>query len=94
MEEFSVLAETWKKAEMNWNELVPGPTQTLLILASFSAAGIFFCFLVKEKAPDLMGETDVEAQRLPERNKDSERESTYLSDFLATNYTCLIQNSS
>ncbi len=39
--------------------------------ASFSAAGIFFCFLVKEKAPDLIGETDVEAQRSP-------KEKTYI----------------
>lgn len=48
-------------------------TQTFPLLASFSAAGIFFCFLVKEKAPDLMGETDVEAQRLPKRNKTSKK---------------------
>lgn len=38
------------------------------IMTSFSAAGIFFCFLVKEKAPDLIGESDVEAQRSPEGN--------------------------
>lgn len=46
-------------------------TAKVCFLASFSAAGIFFCFLVKEKAPDLMGEADVEAQRLPKRNKTS-----------------------
>lgn len=38
-----------------------------LSLTSFSAAGIFFCFLVKEKAPGLIGETDVEAQRSPKK---------------------------
>lgn len=38
-------------------------------VTSFSAAGIFFCFLVKEKAPDLMGDTDVEAQRSPEEKR-------------------------
>ncbi len=48
---------------------------SFLFFASFSAAGIFFCFLVKEKAPDLIGETDVEAQRSPERHKNKLEQS-------------------
>lgn len=56
-------------------------TQTGLVLASFRAAGIFFCFLVKEKAPDLMGETDVEAQRLPTTEELEEWVNTFVLHF-------------
>jgi len=76
MEEFSVLADTYRngtKVREILEQLISSarvetkiPFCSLIMLCtSFSAAGIFFCFLEKENAPDLIGDTDVDAQRSP-----------------------------
>lgn len=49
-----------------------------MLPTSFSAAGIFFCFLEKEKAPDFpMGESDVEAQRSPRDKRQTQEKDKH-----------------